>query len=92
MQFQVQGKNFRVEVINSVDDYVILMKSIFDFNVIKSLISGSDKRKPFNVLIDSMNGGNFKRYHFDYCSKSEQIQIYFFIFSDWTICETYFCR
>lgn len=46
-----------VEVIDSVTDYLQLMKSIFDFNVIRKLIKGSENRAPFNILIDSMNGG-----------------------------------
>lgn len=35
------------------------MKSIFDFDVIRKLIKGSDNKAPFNILIDSMNGGNY---------------------------------
>lgn len=38
-------------------DYLQLMKSIFDFDVIRKLIQGSNKKAPFNILIDSMNGG-----------------------------------
>ncbi|KAF5281898.1 hypothetical protein FQR65_LT14482 [Abscondita terminalis] len=55
-QFEVDGREFIVEVIDPVDDYVQLMKSIFDFKKLSSLISGSETRPPFNVLIDSMNG------------------------------------
>ncbi|KAL0821471.1 hypothetical protein ABMA28_004941 [Loxostege sticticalis] len=54
--FTVEGKPFVVEVIDSVRDYVDYMKEIFDFPLIKRLIQGSEHRKPFNVLIDSMNG------------------------------------
>ncbi|KAL5242780.1 hypothetical protein ACI65C_010190 [Semiaphis heraclei] len=54
--FQVSGKEFEVEVIDSVVDYLQLMKSIFDFDVIRKLIQGSNKKAPFNILIDSMNG------------------------------------
>ncbi|KAL0870905.1 hypothetical protein ABMA27_004740 [Loxostege sticticalis] len=54
--FTVEGKPFVVEVIDSVRDYVDYMKEIFDFPLIKRLIQGSEQRKPFNVLIDSMNG------------------------------------
>lgn len=53
----MEGKPFVVEVIDSVRDYVDYMKEIFDFPLIKRLIQGSEQRKPFNVLIDSMNGG-----------------------------------
>jgi len=38
-------------------DYLQLMKSIFDFDVIRKLIQGSNNKAPFNILIDSMNGG-----------------------------------
>lgn len=36
------------------------MKSIFDFDIIRKLIKGSDNKAPFNILIDSMNGGNYR--------------------------------
>ncbi|XP_049876066.1 phosphoglucomutase [Pectinophora gossypiella] len=54
--FTVEDRQFSVEVIDSVSDYVAYMKEIFDFPKIKTLIQGSEQRKPFNVLIDSMNG------------------------------------
>ncbi|RZC33218.1 PGM PMM I domain containing protein [Asbolus verrucosus] len=54
--FQVDGRNFVVEVIDSSDDYVALMKEIFDFPKLRELIRGNEKRPPFQVLIDSMNG------------------------------------
>jgi len=54
---QVDGKDFTVEVIDSVADYLELMKEIFDFPALKTLIKGSDKRPAFKILIDSMNGG-----------------------------------
>jgi len=40
------------------------MKSIFDFDVIRKLIKGSNNKAPFNILIDSMNGG--KNIHLNY--------------------------
>lgn len=46
-----------MEVIDSVNDYAAYMKEIFDFPKIKTLIQGSGERKPFNILIDAMNGG-----------------------------------
>lgn len=46
--------DFSIEVVNSVDDYVILMKSIFDFDSIKTFL-GNGK---FKVLFDGMHGGN----------------------------------
>ncbi|VVC32519.1 Hypothetical protein CINCED_3A020357 [Cinara cedri] len=54
--FKIDGKEFVVEVIDSVVDYLQLMKSIFDFDAIRKLIKGSENRAPFNILIDSMNG------------------------------------
>lgn len=54
--FEVDGRDFTVEVVDPVDDYVQLMKSIFDFKKLSNLINGSETRPPFNVLIDSMNG------------------------------------
>ncbi|KAI5636579.1 phosphoglucomutase/phosphomannomutase, alpha/beta/alpha domain III domain-containing protein [Phthorimaea operculella] len=54
--FAVEDATFTVEVIDSVADYVEYMKEIFDFPRIKALLQGSEQRKPFNVLIDSMSG------------------------------------
>ncbi|XP_015597724.1 phosphoglucomutase [Cephus cinctus] len=53
---QVDGKDFTIEVIDSVQDYVELMKEIFDFSAIKNLLQGSADRAPFQVLINSLNG------------------------------------
>lgn len=55
--FQVDGKPFTVEIVDSVRDYVSLMKEIFSFENIKKLIQGGDGRPPFQVLINAMNGG-----------------------------------
>ncbi|XP_064477011.1 phosphoglucomutase-1-like [Ornithodoros turicata] len=55
--FQLQdGKTFEAEVIDAVDDYVQLMKEIFDFGSIKSLIQGTDGHKRCKIYIDCMNG------------------------------------
>lgn len=54
-KFEVDGRSFEVEVIDPTANYVKLMKEIFDFAKLKQLIRGTDKRKPFNILIDSMN-------------------------------------
>ncbi|XP_060805011.1 phosphoglucomutase [Amyelois transitella] len=54
--FTVEDHQFTVEIVDSVQDYVDYMKEIFDFPKIRSLIQGSEQRKPFNVLIDSMSG------------------------------------
>ncbi|CAH0389912.1 unnamed protein product [Bemisia tabaci] len=53
---QIGGKPFTVQVIDSVADYLALMKEIFDFAKIKSLIQGSSSRPPFKLLINSMHG------------------------------------
>lgn len=57
-KFQVDGRQFTVQVIDSVADYVDYMKEIFDFSAIKSYLSSSG----VDVLLNSMNGGLF--YHF----------------------------
>ncbi|XP_044763421.1 phosphoglucomutase [Coccinella septempunctata] len=54
-KFEVGGRSFEVEVIDPTLNYVKLMKEIFDFAKLKQLIRGTDHRKPFNILIDSMN-------------------------------------
>ncbi|CAG9862619.1 unnamed protein product [Phyllotreta striolata] len=54
--FNVDGRDFVVEVIDSTADYVKLMKEIFDFKKLRTLIRGTEQRAAFNVLIDSMNG------------------------------------
>lgn len=51
-QFNVDGRQFTIQVIDSVADYVEYMKEIFDFPAIKALLSSPD----FNVLMNSMNG------------------------------------
>lgn len=58
LNFQVDDRKFIVEIIDSVEDYLQLMKDIFDFDKLKTLIKGVES-KPFNILIDSMNGGKF---------------------------------
>lgn len=51
-QYTIDGKSsFTVEVIDSVDDYVILMKEIFDFGMIRSFIkSHPDAKFKFDAL------------------------------------------
>lgn len=56
--FKVDNREFTVDVIDAAEDYVVLMKEIFDFDKLRALIKGQDG-KGFNVLIDSMNGGEF---------------------------------
>jgi len=51
-QFQVDGRPFTVDVVDSVADYVEYMKEIFDFSAIKGFLQGADG----NVLINAMHG------------------------------------
>ncbi|KAL1437955.1 hypothetical protein MTO96_010425 [Rhipicephalus appendiculatus] len=55
--FDVEGRTFTVEVIDTVNDYVELVQQIFDFDAIRKLIKGSDGRPPFRALINAMHGG-----------------------------------
>lgn len=50
--FSVKGQSFVVEIIDSVSDYLELMKEIFDFNAITEFLSLPNN----SILIDSMNG------------------------------------
>ncbi|XP_018568134.1 phosphoglucomutase isoform X1 [Anoplophora glabripennis] len=54
--FNVDGRDFVVEIIDSAINYVSLMKEIFDFPKLRTVIRGTETRPAFNVLIDSMNG------------------------------------
>uniref|UniRef100_A0A8D8PV19 phosphoglucomutase (alpha-D-glucose-1,6-bisphosphate-dependent) n=1 Tax=Cacopsylla melanoneura TaxID=428564 RepID=A0A8D8PV19_9HEMI len=54
--YEVDGKQFQVDVIDSVEVYLSLMKEIFDFPKLKALIKGSSGRPGFKVLLDSMHG------------------------------------
>ena len=47
-----------IEVIDSVNDYVELMKTIFDFDSIKSFFANNPN---FKMLFDGMNGGKKKK-------------------------------
>ncbi|GFS74077.1 phosphoglucomutase [Nephila pilipes] len=49
--YLIDNEPFRVEIVDSVDDYLLLMKEIFDFPSIKSHISGG-----FKLLINCMHG------------------------------------
>ena len=46
------GASFVIEVIDSADDYVTLLQSMFDFAKLKALFARPD----FNFLFDAMNG------------------------------------
>lgn len=55
--YVVEGKPFLVEIIDSTENYVSLMRSIFDFDVLAKFVSGAANGKPLKMRIDSMNGG-----------------------------------
>ncbi|XP_068278338.1 phosphoglucomutase-like protein 5 [Nyctibius grandis] len=46
-------KPFRVEIVDSVDIYLNLLRSVFDFNTIRNLLTGPNQIK---IRIDAMNG------------------------------------
>ncbi|XP_065086368.1 phosphoglucomutase [Ochlerotatus camptorhynchus] len=55
--YEVNGKPFVVEVIDSVTDYIRLMKEIFDFDKLKDFVSGKSRNgQPLKMRIDAMNG------------------------------------
>jgi phosphoglucomutase len=47
---------FTVEIVDSVEDYVQLLRTIFDFESLRSLLTGTNGYRKFNVVFDSMNG------------------------------------
>ncbi|KAI9291758.1 Phosphoglucomutase, first 3 domain-containing protein [Neoconidiobolus thromboides FSU 785] len=49
----IEYNNFIIEVIDSIEDYVQLMKEIFDFKLIQNFIS---TRSDFKFLFDGMHG------------------------------------
>lgn len=51
--FDVSGGKFTVDIVDSVANYVELMKSIFDFDKLKAFVSGA---KPLKMRIDGLNG------------------------------------
>ncbi|XP_077980910.1 phosphoglucomutase-1-like [Glandiceps talaboti] len=50
-EFDVDGRNFTVEVVDPVEDYLVMMKEIFDFDAIKQLFAGG-----LRIVINSMHG------------------------------------
>lgn len=54
--FEIDGRasTFEIEVIDSVDDYVQLMKSIFDFDKIRNLLVGN--QGTFPIIINALSG------------------------------------
>ncbi|XP_011140816.1 phosphoglucomutase isoform X2 [Harpegnathos saltator] len=56
ISIEIDGKPFTIDIIDSINDYVELMKEIFDFTSIKKLLQGDANKPAFKVLINSMNG------------------------------------
>lgn len=54
--YEVDGSQFTVDIIDSVEVYLALMQEIFDFPKLKALIQGNSSRPPFKLLLDSMHG------------------------------------
>lgn len=59
--YTVEGKPFVVEVIDSVADYLRLMKEIFDFERLRRFVTGEKNGKPLKMRIDALNGGKLKQ-------------------------------
>ena len=53
----MDGRLYIVDVVDSVEDYVQLMKQIFDFDAMRQLLTGSDGTEPLRIRIDCLNGG-----------------------------------
>lgn len=48
------GRDFSVEIIDSVKDYLELMQSIFDFNAIREFLKSG-----FKITVNALSGGKF---------------------------------
>lgn len=55
-KYDINGKSLVVEVIDSVANYLKMMKAIFDFDKLKKYVSGAATGKPLKMRIDAMNG------------------------------------
>ena len=53
-KFNISGREFSVKVIDSVQDYLELMRTIFDFEALKKFFKSGVK-----VTVDALNGGIF---------------------------------
>ncbi|XP_064624712.1 phosphoglucomutase-1-like [Lineus longissimus] len=53
--YNVDGREFTVEVIDCVQDYLDFMNEIFDFTSIRSMLKG-EGRPALKILIDAMHG------------------------------------
>ncbi|XP_068675965.1 phosphoglucomutase-1-like [Montipora foliosa] len=54
--WEVERHKFTVSVRDSVEDYTQLMKEIFDFDLLKKLISGANGQPPFKFIANAMYG------------------------------------
>ncbi|CAH8539738.1 unnamed protein product [Schistosoma margrebowiei] len=50
------GQTPIVTIISSVSDYADYMRTLFDFDAIKTLLTGSNQREPFKLLVSGLNG------------------------------------
>ncbi|TNN17116.1 Phosphoglucomutase-1 [Schistosoma japonicum] len=50
------GQTVTVTIISSVADYAEYMRTLFDFDAIKTLLTGSSGREPFKLLVSGLNG------------------------------------
>jgi len=53
-----------VEVIDSVQDYLQLMKEIFDFGALKAMITGAGGGQKMNVLANALSGGAYAHLYY----------------------------
>ncbi|XP_059615933.1 phosphoglucomutase [Phlebotomus argentipes] len=67
--YQIAEKTFTVDVVDSVANYVALMRDIFDFEKLRNLVTGKVTGKPLKMRIDAMNGvtGDYVREIFLNC-------------------------
>ena len=68
-KWEVEGHSFTVTIKDSVEDYTQLMKEIFDFDLLKELINGTNDQPPFKFVASAMHGGDFYRSTSDLCCK-----------------------
>eukprot|EP00111_Clytia_hemisphaerica_P008403 TCONS_00024536-protein len=51
-RFRVNGKDFVVQIVDSVDDYLYMMKDIYDFKLLREYI----KTQNLRICVNAMNG------------------------------------
>ncbi|XP_058961134.2 phosphoglucomutase-1 [Pocillopora verrucosa] len=54
--WEIEGHTFTVMIRDSVEDYTLLMKEIFDFDLLKTLIAGTEGQAPFKFIASAMHG------------------------------------